>query len=652
MAKRKNRKNKGGGDVNPSSKTRKTNEANAAAAHEKVSKKNFGNAAANIPAHAPYNFIPFSETVYEYPKSDIPKQNDMRPDLLSGEIEYMVTSLSPIFINAGEQAGKQAGFYKDAYGRFAIPGSTMRGMIRSNLQILGLSNLREEVQDQRLMYRNIAGAAKRERKRYQDILGTEQVMQNGHQITVINNVQGGYIENIDGEYRIRRAVSVKLPNKYGSMNYYTIRESKGHRYGKDLCEVKDADWAPVWYSVNKRGEISSISLSEKPNLNKGAILKSGKMPNKKAVYIIPEINEGVDGITIPDEDIKNFRIDYNIRENQLGDDREFFALPEEGKRKPVFFIELDGRLYFGFTPHLRLYYDHSILEGMPHKAPAEDTTDYCKAIFGEVSGDKAVKSRVSFSDAVVNNRQAKEITERKLILGAPKPTDYHDYLVPDKNGKAKSYNDDGFRLRGVKQYWLHEGGKPERTEYDSNNSKVFSSLMPLPKGEHFTGKVRFRNLTKEELGLLLWSIKLKDGCQMNVGMAKSYGYGKISLTIKKFSLKNLEKSYDLTKGLSLDTGDLLPEEAIDEYIREYTDAAAQRLGGKNIESLASIRDFFSMKTPGSFDERDIPTYMQIEKFPGPGEQGPKGKKSFNEFVESHKKMVLPSVQEIAGRRKN
>ena len=33
----------------------------------------------------------------------------------------------------------------------------------------------------------------------------------------------------------------------------------------------------------------------------------------------------------------------------------FFGLPENGEIKPVFYIELDGKLYFRFTPRLRLF---------------------------------------------------------------------------------------------------------------------------------------------------------------------------------------------------------------------------------------------------------------------------------------------------------
>ena len=61
----------------------------------------------------------------------------------------------------------------------------------------------------------------------------------------------------------------------------------------------------------------------------------------------------------------------------------------------------------------------------------------------------------------------------------------------------------------------------------------------------------FHNLTDEELGLLIWSVRLNKKSWMNVGKAKSYGYGNIQLQIQKAVEVNLQKAYDLSE-LNLD----------------------------------------------------------------------------------------------------
>ena len=42
----------------------------------------------------------------------------------------------------------------------------------------------------------------------------------------------------------------------------------------------------------------------------------------------------------------------------------------------------------------------------------------------------------------------------------------------------------------------------------------------MKKGTTFSGTIRFKNLKEDELGLLLWSLLLNDGCYQSIGMGK------------------------------------------------------------------------------------------------------------------------------------
>ena len=95
-----------------------------------------------------------------------------------------------------------------------------------------------------------------------------------------------------------------------------------------------------------------------------------------------------------------------------------------------------------------MFYDNSIKEGLS-KAHKGSKTDYCKAMFGFTSDKKSFKSRLSFSDAVVSSKTQKKQT-KKVILAEPKPTSYMDYLMPDKNGQAVTYNNKEFKLSNPK----------------------------------------------------------------------------------------------------------------------------------------------------------------------------------------------------------
>ena len=233
----------------------------------------------------------------------------------------------------------------------------------------------------------------------------------------------------------------------------------------------------------------------------GWFLSSGAISKKKVVYIIPEIDRNKEIANLSEDyrqDLKNFQIDYNKRVNSLTlkkqhlervkpniipnkiqEYKDFFNLPKEGQTKPVFYIHLNGRLYFGFTPRLRLYYDHTVKEGLGSNAIGE-RLDYAKAVFGYAYPENSYKSRVSFTDAV-NRTQAMPEKDRYLTLSEPKPTDYYNYLVQSK--RDISYNSKKFELRGVKQYWLHQTAEQGKT-FKKANVKTDSLIRRFFREPH------------------------------------------------------------------------------------------------------------------------------------------------------------------------
>jgi CRISPR-associated protein (TIGR03986 family) len=363
---------------------------------------------------------------------------------------------------------------------------------------------------------------------------------------------------------------------------------------------------PVSYEVKNLKDIVAVGNPGEYRHN-GYAVSSGKMNEKKAIYIIPEIDMQKESIPIPPKDIEAFKIDLNKKENTLKQfgGREFFDLPKPGEQKCVFYIQLEGRLYFGFTPHLRLFYDHTIREGIP-SAHCTDKLDYEKAMFGYSSPNGSYKSRLAFSDAVVIG-EAKPAGTQRRVLAEPKPSSCLDYVRQFQKGEISTYNQDGFKLRGIKQYWLRDVLVGEE---NFKNQKIGSSLKPLAKGTKFRGKIRFRNLTKEELGLLLWSVRLEKNSQMNVGKGKAYGYGNIKVKLGEIRCMDTKMAYAPENGLSLTPFILLDAE---KYIICYKDSIKEFLGEKNIEELSSVWEFFTMKDETRKPDPDKIRYMKIDK---------------------------------------
>lgn len=613
---------------------------------------------------APYNFVPISEKTYDYEnhQKTLNMHNVLKNDLLSGCITYQIQAKTPILIDGGKTDSKEqeiGEFYKDANGKYAIPGSSIRGLVRNNAQILSFAEVGEDIDDYFLMYRNIASGVDKER--YEGILGAknDSIGTEGEKISVLLHVKAGYIAKKGKEYRIYPTKVNQIRSALGQMNYYIASEkiiledyqkdpekSKfRYLYDSDLimqytkdCEfieqkkgqkkqyVPKEKWmfqgrlggsyrpfyTEISYEIHGERKVEAIG-SPGTYSRTGYLLCSGAMNMKKVIYIIPEIDREQEYITIPEKDIDSYKRDFEGKKTQIKGAEHFFGLPQDGEEKPVFYIEYGGNLYFGFTPRLRLFYENSVKEGYRQTATK---LDYCKALFGYSKKEESYKSRLSFQDA--SAKQAEMENPCEVILGSPKPTSYLDYIesVDKPQENMVTYNNE-FRLRGVKQYWLKENvsEKPSTTKSGKKNEKVGSRLKPLAAGTVFYGKVRFQNLTKDELGLLLWSLELNPESEQNIGKAKAYGYGRVKILVDTLEIFDLEKAYDPER-LSVQISDFLHPvysgQKKEEYIQCFKEEMRNWLG-RDVEETRSVRSFLLMKDSRKIPKADKTQYMSIDK---------------------------------------
>ena len=96
---------------------------------------------------------------------------------------------------------------------------------------------------------------------------------------------------------------------------------------------------------------------------------------------------------------------------------------------------------------------------------------------------------------------------------------------------------------------------------------------------------------------------------MNLGKAKSYGYGCVSVQIKSAKKINYQKAYDLQSMLELTPFETINvQEAIDTYKKQ----ASEWCEAENIDDEPHIRAFFDMKDSTKIpDEEDI-RYMSVD----------------------------------------
>ena len=116
----------------------------------------------NMPTiKAPYNFVPFNEEVVsphwiEHISHDIPFS-----DSESGVIEIKLKAETAIFVRDGigqQQAKGSNQNYINQFsqyeGKYFIPGSSVKGMIRNVLEILSFGGMRDKVNNHRYAVRD------------------------------------------------------------------------------------------------------------------------------------------------------------------------------------------------------------------------------------------------------------------------------------------------------------------------------------------------------------------------------------------------------------------------------------------------------------------------------------------------------------------
>ena len=572
-------------------------------------------------AWAPYNFVPFSNRVLPRYASveELPHHDCLYPSLKSGEIHVTMTADTPVFISDGKQ-GKPH-FFRSPNGKYAIPGSSIRGMVRENMQILGFGCVQpgEDFEDSKIFFRELAAGRKSTgialTEYYKSAPGVKSVRRpNGRPVSVPQNVRAGYLRREKDGYFIQPVVGT----------YYRV--SRKH---PDVRRIGDAPArvVPIVYSVsgNKITHLRSSHLSA-PGMERGNLLFTGKpmrpdQPN--SLYVFPRADESAIPEEIPNEDVLLYKEDWENRRTSLCNP-QFWDLPDEGEEKPVFYITYEGHIYFGMSLYVRIAHRHFLSARLPkshleHAQSKAPVLDYPHAVLGFSKDDCSYRSRVSFGDLEVVGT-AEEGAPIQKLLASPKPSYYPGYVL-----KGKNYSDDDFQLRGYKQYWLKEANmlsveKKQRLsnpkDGEAEESEMGVMLRPLPKGTRFNGIIRFKNLHEDELGLLLWCLQLDKGCFQSMGLGKPYGFGRMKLQIDRLLETDYAALYD-TENLCRDAARDRTND-VARYMNCYDSYAAKKLDIRDrydrptIRYCGEIRDFIYMRRSKKSDYEA--GYMNFEDY--------------------------------------
>jgi len=527
-------------------------------------------------AKAPYNFVPLPEQIVRV-DYDIPGH-----DLYTGYTGYLdctLTTLTPTYTRTAinpdffaKWADRISGMMqndeaREEYAQFfhlgdarwpVIPGSSLRGMTRTLVEIVGYGKV-QWVTKKNLFFRTVDNTA----------VGRH------YRGRMTNKVEGGFLYQRGGQYYIKKCQVTRVHRG-------RLGEKRNIYEGKSPNAIprwtgKPAQYIPVWVRLSDNERfVAELKYQQTNDLREGRLVITGDVPGKEKefVFLLPE--QDAEEITVTGELVERFHDDDQItqwqekafskdrpqkesrqRDGMLRKDR---FLQREGD--PVFFLRENGRLtFFGRAQMFRLPYTHSPFDFVPevlrryNDEKGGEVIDIAEAIFGYVpeGGRRTSRAgRVYFTNAACEPNQGNvwlpEGVITPQILGGPKPTTFQHYLVQDKN---KGHDPDNKRrlahygtptpdetvIRGHKLYW-HKQKELTAADISEEESKLpidwstdtqHTQIKPIKAGVTFRFRAYFENLTEVELGALLWVLDLPNGHHHRIGMGKSLGMGSVAI---------------------------------------------------------------------------------------------------------------------------
>lgn len=553
----------------------------------------------------PYNFIPLEEKQPERGPSSGEEK------VFTGVVNYSVRTVTPLFIpntsNAdafrmGIKDHKSYDFFsyedlsedeegiEDKFSVPVIPGSEMRGLIRSCYEIITNSCLSivegKEVLSKRTQEKYKPGLLRRRGDQYEVCSAAMHLMR----------TMGANCTDDDLDWDERNPENAE---KYGRECYIQNAFPEGCRvYFRS--ERKDTGCTPLALDVNLkpgpgRRTIGYICKGEKgPEMPKdgGGFQKN----NKHCCHVFRPLNIGergykrpqlVDDITFLDKILNIYKANGNNTYDEYSRNLQAFK-NGAGEYFPVFYSRIQdsenpAEWYILLSPACITRDIHkntltSVLMNQNSHEPCSNIAQLCPAcsLFGTVikEGEAAIRaSSVRFSDLYLKDvpsdlrtlyldkvtlpaLSSPKINNMEFYLRRPTENSWfwtYDYHV-DENGNLTIKSGE---INGRKFYW-HQmiGDRIPSAAADNLNTTV----RPLRCKVVFRGQMYFDSITETELNRLIFL--LNGGCEgdlenkqhgYKLGMGKPLGLGSIAIAVDSVKLRKLETDAEnLTCRLTLD----------------------------------------------------------------------------------------------------
>lgn len=610
--------------------------------------------------HAAYNFVPLSRWIHQPDWADQVSHDIPFEDGLCGHLDLTIKAHSPILVGQEQVREKPLTFHRLPDGRFAIPGSSLRGLIRNVIEIAAFGKLRY-VDDQRFGVRDLTNGAI---PFYRQYLTRDRGNQTYEPLS-----KSGWLRFTNGSWTL-------TPCEHARVEHHDLRAF----LGKDWVSISKADRPSAlekyeaWVRHQPKLKIAfeagplrdqqhngkrlhyrkANSLGKGPD--HGMLVFTGQPgPNKHMEFVFFATDEA-HAKPLPEATANDFiAIHAESAEWQSWHQKKPAWQSQYDHGIPVFYLqEPNGHIRaLGMSQMFKLAYQHSVGTMIDHTQPRHRdhaALDLADLIFGLAHPDEpslSLKGRADFSAAVCTDSAPHELPPKAVILNNPKPTFYPNYVVQDavrgtlKGREYQTYDGASPEIRGWKRYPARPTDPltlfPPLEGKQRDNRKVQVQLQPLAEGVEFTASLRFHNLRPIELGALAWALTWNDNPRLRhaIGLGKPLGLGQISI--------------DIT------AADLRPNR---HHLEDTAAATWQDCLGNFIEHMEShYREAQMNSVPSGWLESEqlVQLLAMADPRQSPGQPGdlshPKLGNGPNEFLEAKKHFqVLPEYVDFEGRR--
>ncbi|GHT29232.1 hypothetical protein AGMMS49574_05390 [Bacteroidia bacterium] len=523
---------------------------------------------------APFNFVPVSEKVFFPEWADQISHDIPFEDGESGIIELKITAESPIFVRNGhtkKQANNKDAEFKSfsmVDDRYFIPATTIKGAIRSVLEIMSFGKMRL---DKNAMFAqrewNNPTLYSIKNPKEQQNLSCGYLKRRGNEYIVLNCGKPYRI----GHDRIDEFIGQQiLQSKFSQDCHFDL--TKEVRENEKLFDPKTAiykyhllrDYLHIFNKCSFSEDTDRINAFQKRRIkfdNAGTITGRLVLTGSPDKWMYPRPTEknpragkfyefvfedkiNSDSIQFSELEFNHFKFIYSESPEW---DRVRGLLEKDGV--PVFFrMNADKTIKdIGLAFLYKLPYENSPFDTLKddHKKDGNNgckyEADMSDCLFGFTDGFNSLKGRVHISHAFSDTKFI-PVCERIVTLGSPKASYYPLYIEQDtdKTGQVDqyaTYNGQG-QISGWKRYMIRNSIWGIKDEYNKNLDSI---LLPLDKNTEFRYKIRYHNLKTAELGALLSAItyhNTKD-CRYQLGQGKPYGFGKVRMEITNIEINNL-----------------------------------------------------------------------------------------------------------------